>query len=174
MSGFPFDVIARWTRRWNTHEWHGRSPVPQSLSSAVAAIERDLGCWVSKKPLPDFSGYEWDILVVGEFGLAHVQLRRWDESGWGGYLRTENPLDRDLPTAQATAFLADELQGDLTGNAWIDWPSAGWDILHATVVDGTAVWVRTRDPHHPLARIGHLCTDRRTSWGPADGSPGGE
>ncbi|GAB22547.1 hypothetical protein GOPIP_031_01670 [Gordonia polyisoprenivorans NBRC 16320 = JCM 10675] len=164
MSEFPFDVTAKWTRRWHTQMWQGPSEISPAWSSAVAAIERDLGCWIDRGPLPDFADCEWDVLIVGEVGLVHVLLRHRDQSGWNGFLSTGYPLDANLSATRTTASLADELQGDLTGHARIDWPSAGWDVLHAKVIDDTAVWVATRDRTRPVARIGHLCTDCRSGW----------
>lgn len=161
-SDYPFRVVASWTRRWGTDLWLGPSELPSNWSSAVTAVENDLRCWVRKKPLPDFADHTWEVLIT-EFGGVKVQLRRHGLRGWNGDLMTVNPESVDLSTARATVHLADEVQGDLTGNAWIDWPSAGWDVLVPTVVDGIAMWVKKRDCR-PIARIGRLCEDCTEPW----------
>ena len=162
MTDFPFDVTDRWTRTWRTRHWDGATEIPSRWASAVAAVENDLSCWTRKKPLPDFTDHEWDVLVVDSDNVL-FQLRQRDSTGWGGYFMTDNPLEADRPAANCIVFLADEVQGNLTGYHRIDWPSAGWDVLDPRVVDGTAMWCRTRDGT-PIARVGALCTDCTTGW----------
>lgn len=73
----------------------------------------------------------------------------------GSYRRC---LDYRLETSptQAAVWLADDVQYELSGYEFVQWPIAGQRILHPRIIDDRPVWV---DPatDEVTSGIGELC-----------------
>ena len=62
----------------------------------------------------------------------------------------------DTTAAQATVWLAGDVQDELTGYQFVQWPIAGRRILVPQIIDGQARWVNPRTDA-VIASVGELC-----------------
>jgi hypothetical protein len=118
-------------------------------------VTRDLDCRRHGRPIT-FANVGWCFVVSDEW-LA-VGFEAPSDAGLGAYQRC---LSYRLETsaAHATVWLADDVQYELAGYEFVQWPIAGRRILDACIVDDHAVWV---DPTTDTvtASIGQLCPAR--------------
>lgn len=88
---------------------------------------------------------EWVALGFETSGVADVN----EYQRCMGYLLETSP-------AQAMVWLAQDVQDELTGNEFVQWPIAGQRILDPRIVDDHAVWVEP-STNAIAAPIGELC-----------------
>jgi GNAT superfamily N-acetyltransferase len=128
---------------------------PDAWATAARAVTRDLDCRQYGQPM-SFTGMKWSFKVsdraiaVGFAGPAGTYNRCL------GYLL-------ETSTSQALVWLADDVQYELTGYLWVQWPIAGQRILAPRLVDGHAVWVEPSTGAH-VAAIGELCSAVADRW----------
>lgn len=144
--------------------------LPPAWAIAAHAVACDLACRRHGSPI-DFTKVSWGFVVSDNEWLA-VGFRADTDADVGTY---ERCLGYRLltSTAQATVWLADDVQEQLTGHEFVQWPIAEQRVLAARVVDGQAVWI---DPgtNTAAAPIGDLCAarDARQSRVLRQGRPG--
>lgn len=126
--------------------------LPAVWASAARAVTRDLGCRRHGRPV-SFRNVMWSI--VADHGAVGVGFSLTGEADVGAYRRCMN-YRLDTTAAQALVWLADDVQYELAGYEFVQWPMAGRRILAPRVVDDRAVWV---DPITGTiaAAIGELC-----------------
>ncbi|WP_454792934.1 hypothetical protein [Mycolicibacterium lutetiense] len=99
------------------------SDLPAAWASATRAATRDLDCRRHGRPI-SFDNVMWKIsaadgsVCVG-FALAGDAYQRC------------NSYRLDTTAAQATVWMADDVQYELTGYEFVQWPIAGHRILNA-------------------------------------------
>ena len=98
----------------------------------------------------------WSILA--DHGAVCVGFALAGEADVGAYRRSMN-YRLDATAAQALVWMADDVQYELAGYEFVQWPMAGRRILVPEIVDDRAVWV---DPiaGTVVAAIGELCPPR--------------
>lgn len=143
----------------------GDPPVdlPDAWATAVRAVTRDLDCRRQGRPIT-FANVEWRFVVSDEW--VAVGFEAPGDADVGAYQRC---LSYRLETsaAQALVWLADDVQYELAGFEFVQWPVAGRRILHPRIVDGYAVWVEP-NTDAVTSPIGELCAGPTT----ASESPG--
>jgi hypothetical protein len=123
--------------------------LPDAWAAAALAVSRDLTCQ-RYGGTSSVVGMAWSFqasdgaIAVGFDGLTGIYHRCM------GYL-----LDTSAP--QATVWLAGDVQYELAGFEWMQWPIAGQNMLDARIVDDHAVWVQP-GTNAVAAPIGELCT----------------
>jgi hypothetical protein len=143
-------------RRW---QWAvGEDPpadLPVAWASASRAVTRDLGCRRHGRSVR-FDNVMWSI--VADRGAVCVGFALTGEADVGAYQRC---LDYrlDATAAQALVWMADDVQYELAGYEFVQWPMAGRRMLQAQIVDDRAVWVDTTTGT-VAAVIGELCPPR--------------
>jgi hypothetical protein len=129
--------------------------LPAAWASASRAVARDLGCRRHGRSI-SFHNVMWSILA--DDGAVCVGFALTGEADVGAYQRClEYRLD--ATAAQAIVWMADDVQYELSGYEFVQWPFDGRRMLQAQIVDGRAVWV---DPINGTvaAAIGELCPPR--------------
>jgi hypothetical protein len=145
---------------WDDPDRHWQFPVggeppgdlPSAWASACSAVTRDLGCRRHGRSI-GFDNVVWTI--VANDGAVGVGFSLTGEADVGAYRRCMD-YRLDTTAAQALVWLADDVQYELAGYEFVQWPMAGRRILVPRVVDDRAVWV---DPTTGTvaAAIGELC-----------------
>lgn len=140
-------------RRWKFS--FGDDPpddLPAAWALASRAVTRDLGCRRHGR-LISFHNVWWTILA--DDGSVCVGFELAGDADVGAYRRC-NGYRLDTTVAQATVWLADDVQYELTGYEFVQWPIAGQDILVPQIIVDRATWV---DPTTGtvIALIGELC-----------------
>lgn len=122
--------------------------LPDAWAAAARAVTRDLRCRRYGRPV-SFTGMSWSLKVSdgaiavgfdGPIGAYHRCL---------GYLL-------ETSTPQALVWLAGDVQYQLAGSEWVQWPIAGQHMLDPRLLDDHAVWVEPTT-NAVVARIGELC-----------------
>jgi hypothetical protein len=129
--------------------------LPAAWASATRAVTRDLGCRRHGRTV-SFRNVMWSILA--DHGAVCVGFALAGEADVGAYRRCMN-YRLDATAAQALVWMADDVQYELAGYEFVQWPMAGRRILVPEIVDDRAVWV---DPiaGTVVAAIGELCPPR--------------
>ena len=135
--------------------WSGDDPpgdLPAAWASATRAVTRDLGCRQHGRSI-GFDNVMWKI--AADDGSVCVGFALADDADVGAYQRC-NSYRLDTTAAQATVWMADDVQYELTGYEFVQWPIAGRRILVPQIIDDQATWV---DPKTDavIAPIGELC-----------------
>ncbi len=128
------------------------SDLPAAWASASRAVTRDLGCRLHGRRI-SFHNVFWTILT--DNGSVCVGFELAGDADVSPYRRClEYRLD--TTTAQATVWMADDVQYELGGYEFVQWPIAGQHTLIARIIDDQAVWV---DPKTGavISPIGQLC-----------------
>ncbi|WP_431241055.1 hypothetical protein ACQ86B_28555 (plasmid) [Mycolicibacterium aichiense] len=136
--------------RWWRFAMGGDPPgdLPGSWAAAARAVTRDLVCRRYGRPI-DFNGMRWSFkasdgaIAVGFDGPVGTYHRCL------GYL-----LETSAP--QAIVWLAGDVQYELAGSEWVQWPIAGQHMLDPRIVDDHAIWVEP-GTNALAAFIGELC-----------------
>ena len=71
---------------------------------------------------------------------ALVGFEANDDADVGGYQRCQS-YRLETSAAQALVWLADDVQEQLNGQEFVQWPIAGQHVLAPRIIDGQAVWV---------------------------------
>jgi hypothetical protein len=139
--------------------------LPTAWATASQAITRDLGCRRHGRPIT-FTNVAWCFLASDASMAVGFELA--GEASVDAYQRCRG-YRVNTSTAQALAWLADDVQSALTGYEFVQWPIAGQRILEPRIVDDQAVWV---DPRNDaiIAPIGGLC---EAPDGPTETRPSG-
>jgi hypothetical protein len=126
--------------------------LPAAWASATRAVTRDLGCRQHGRSI-GFDNVMWKI--AADDGSVCVGFALADDADVGAYQRC-NSYRLDTTAAQATVWMADDVQYELTGYEFVQWPIAGRRILMPQIIDDQATWV---DPKTDavIAPIGELC-----------------
>lgn len=132
--------------------------LPGAWAAAAWAVSRDLACPRYGGP-NSVVGMAWSFkafdgaIAVGFDGFSPIYHRCM------GYLL-------ETGAAQATVWLAGDVQYELAGSEWLQWPLAGRHMLDPRIVDGQAMWMEP-SADTITAPIGALCTaaDESTSTG---------
>jgi hypothetical protein len=124
--------------------------LPDAWATATRAVTRDLHCRRHGRPIT-LTNMMWRFAVSEEW----VALG-FEGADVGTYQRC---LGYRLETSpeQALVWLADDVQYELTGYEFVQWPIAGQRILEPRIIDNHAVWVDPRT-NTVTAPIGELCT----------------
>lgn len=131
--------------------------LPEAWAVAVHAVTRDLDCRRHGRPIT-FRSVEWCFLVSDEWiALGFDGVGDADVSGYRRCLSYR----LETSPAQASVWLAGDVQYTLAGSEWVQWPIAGQRMLDPRIVDDHAVWVEPRTDT-VAARIGELCSDSAT------------
>jgi hypothetical protein len=98
--------------------------------------------------------------IAADDGFVCVGFALAGDADVDAYQRC-NSYRVDTTVAQATVWLADDVQDELTGYRFVQWPIAGRRILVPQIIDDEATWV---DPttNDRIAPIGELCQKART------------
>lgn len=111
--------------------------LPAAWASAARAVTRDLGCRRNGRTV-SFRNVMWSILADGDAVCVGFALT--GEANVGAYQRClEYRLD--ATAAQAIVWMADDVQYELAGYEFVQWPFDGRRMLQAQIVDDRAVWV---------------------------------
>lgn len=96
----------------------------------------------------------WSFVVSDDEWLA-VGFGADPDADVGPYERCQS-YRLHTSAAQATVWLADDVQEQLTGHEFVQWPNADRRVLAARLVDGQAAWVEP-GTNRFAAQIGELC-----------------
>jgi hypothetical protein len=126
--------------------------LPAAWASATRAVTRDLGCRRHGRRI-SFDHVMWKI--AADNGSVCVGFALAGDADVGAYQPCNN-YRLDTTAAQATVWMADDVQYELTGYEFVQWPIAGRRILVPQIIDDQATWV---DPKTDavIAAIGELC-----------------
>lgn len=126
--------------------------LPAAWASATRAVSRDLGCRRHGRRI-SFDNVMWKI--AADNGSVCVGFALAGDADVSAYQRC-NSYRLDTTAAQATVWMADDVQYELTGYEFVQWPIAGRRILAPQIIDDKAAWV---DPTTDavIAPIGELC-----------------
>lgn len=126
--------------------------LPAAWATATRAVTRDLGCRRHGRPV-NFTNMGWCFLASGESVAVGFELA--GDADVGAYQRCDG-YRLETTAVQATVWLADDVQYELAGFEFVQWPIAGQRILIPRIINGQAVWV---DPSIDtvIAPIGELC-----------------
>jgi hypothetical protein len=126
--------------------------LPAEWASATRAVTRDLGCGRHGRAI-GFHNVMWKI--AADDGSVCVGFAVTGDADVRAYQRS---LGYRLNTtaAQATVWMADDVQYELTGYEFVEWPIVDRRILVPQIIGDQAAWV---DPKTEIviARIGELC-----------------
>lgn len=104
---------------------------------ATRAVTRDLGCRRHGRPI-SFTKVGWCFVVSD--GWVAVGFEAFGDADVGGYQRCLSYRLETFP-AQAMVWLAGDVQEQLTGHEFVQWPIAGQHVLAPRIIDDQAVWV---------------------------------
>ena len=126
--------------------------LPAVWASATRAVTRDLDCRRHGRRI-GFRNVMW--WIAADAGYIAVGFALAGDADVGAYQRC-NSYRMGATAAQATVWMADDIQYQLAGHEFVQWPIAGRRILVPQMIDGQARWV---DPKTDavIARIGELC-----------------
>jgi hypothetical protein len=111
--------------------------LPAAWAAAARAVTRDLDCRRHGRPIT-FTNVMWRFVVSGE--SVALGFEASGETDVGAYHRCMNyRLETSAP--QALVWLAGDVQYELAGYEFVQWPIAGHRILDPRIVDDQAVWV---------------------------------
>ena len=142
------------TRRWHI-SLDGQPPkdLPSPWATAVAAVSHDIHCRRHGRKI-DVEFVVWE-LTANTDGSMYIGMAITSEpanlrpfSGGSGFTV-------DASAAQATVWVAEKTQDELTGYEFVQWPIDGQRLLVPKVRNGEAVWVDTVT-HTVVAPIGAL------------------
>lgn len=128
--------------------------LPAPWAIATRAVTNDLACRRHGRPIT-FANVWWSFLVSDEWIAVGFETR--GEADVSAYQRCVNYRIDTSPT-QALVWLASDVQDELTGGEFVQWPIAGQRILDPRIVDDRAVWVEPAT-NTVTAPIGELCAD---------------
>jgi hypothetical protein len=111
--------------------------VPAAWASATRAVTRDLRCRRYGRPI-SFHNVMWTIQSDHEFISVGFALA--GDADLGAYTRCKSYRLMTTP-AQASVWMADDIQEELAGYEFVQWPIAGQHILNPELVDDQAVWL---------------------------------
>ncbi len=133
------------------------SDLPAAWASASRAVTRDLGCRRHGRRI-SFHNVWWTILT--DHGFVCVGFALVGDADVSLYRRC-NSYRLDTTAAQATVWMADDVQYELAGYEFVQWPIAGQHILIPQIIDDQAAWV---DPKTDavVAPVGELCQGPHT------------
>jgi hypothetical protein len=126
--------------------------LPAAWATATRAVTRDLACRRYGRPIT-FANVLWRFVVSDDWVALGFETR--GDADVGAYQRCLSYRLETSPT-QALAWLADDVQYELTGYEFVQWPIAGQRILSPRIVDNRAVWVEPAT-NTVTAPIGGLC-----------------
>jgi hypothetical protein len=126
--------------------------LPAAWATATRAVTRDLDCRRHGRPIT-FANVKWSFVVSDEWVALGFEAPR--HADVGSYQRCLSYLLETSP-AQALVWLAHDVQYELTGYEFVQWPVAGQRILDPRIVDDHAVWVEPTT-NTVTAPIGELC-----------------
>jgi hypothetical protein len=136
---------------------HRRRPNPPDLpgawATATRAVTRDPHCRRHGRPIT-LTNMLWRFAVSEEWVALGFETPV--DADVGAYQRCLGYRLEASP-AQALVWLADDVQYELTGYEFVQWPIAGQRILEPRIIDDHAVWVDPRT-NTVTAPIGELCT----------------
>lgn len=113
---------------------------PASWVEALDAVARDLP-WLQYGSVFRVDRLVWELLVDDRYEVSI----RWTRPGSDRFWSRFTGLSMDASFAEAAVWVAEAAQEELVqGTAVVQWPSMGWQLLTARVVDGAPSWV---DPH---------------------------
>lgn len=126
--------------------------LPVAWASATRAVAGDLGCRRNGRRI-GFDNVMWKI--ASDNGWVCVGFALGGDADANAYQRC-NSFRLDTTVAQATVWLADDVQSELAGYEFVQWPIAGTRVLVPLIIDNHATWV---DPKTDavIAPIGALC-----------------
>lgn len=128
------------------------SDLPAAWASATHAVTHDLGCRRHGQRI-GFDNVMWKI--AAHEGFVWVGFALAGDADVGAYQRC-NSYRLETTAAQATVWLADDVQYELTGYEFVQWPSEGRRILAPRLIDGQATWVEP-ETDTVIGLIGALC-----------------
>lgn len=126
--------------------------LPVAWATAARAVSRDLQCRRHGRTVT-FNNVTWS------FAVSEGWIALGFETPVGadiGCYQSCSGSELDTSPAQATVWLAQNIQDELTGGEFVQWPTAGQRILDPRIVDDHAVWVEPR-ANSVVAPIGELC-----------------
>jgi hypothetical protein len=111
--------------------------LPAAWATATSAVTRDLDCRRHGRPIT-LANVMWRFVVSGE-SIA-VGFETPGDADVGAYQRC---LSYRLETSavQALVWLANDVQYELAGYEFVQWPIVGQRVLDPRIVDDQAVWV---------------------------------
>ncbi|MFC7674346.1 hypothetical protein ACFQWH_14760 [Mycolicibacterium sp. GCM10028919] len=113
--------------------------LPAAWALATRAVVHDLGCRRHGRSV-SFRNVLWSILA--DRGAVSVGFALTGEADIGAYQRCLG-YRLDTTAAQALVWMADDVQYELAGYEFVQWPMAGRRTLQAQIVNDQAVWVDT-------------------------------
>jgi hypothetical protein len=127
---------------------------PADWVAAFAAVTRDLQCRQYGGAVP-LVGAVWTFTVTAEDWVHIGMTRLTDDSDLGGF-SVGKGYTLATTQSQATVWIAEVIQDELSGYEFVQWPSDGWRMLVPELQNDRAVWV---DPstEKVVAPIGELC-----------------
>ncbi|MCF6391098.1 hypothetical protein L2K20_29425 [Mycobacterium sp. MBM] len=126
--------------------------LPAAWATAFRAVTRDLDCRRHGRHIT-FTNVLWSIEVSEEWVALGFDT---DGAADVGSIQSSMGYLLDTTPAQAMVWLAQNVQDQLAGYEFVQWPIAGQRILDARVVDDDAVWVEP-GTNTVTAPIGELC-----------------
>ncbi|MEU1984545.1 hypothetical protein [Nocardia sp. NPDC019395] len=129
----------------------GFSP-PGAWVEALNAVSRDIRC-LQYGGRFDSSDLVWELSIDGSYTVGLGWLRPGGSDNW---VKRES-ISMDASFAVAAVWAAGVAQAELTGGLEVvHWPSTGWNLLTAQLVDESPVWIDTSDGS-VISNIGMLC-----------------
>jgi hypothetical protein len=126
--------------------------LPAEWAAASQAVTRDLNCRRYGRPVT-LRNVMWRFLAADGFVCVGFALA--GDADVGAYERCKS-YRLHTTTAQATVWMADDIQEELAGYEYVQWPIAGNHILSAEIVGNRASWINpTNDT--TVSLIGKLC-----------------
>src|SRR5690349_20708025 len=101
--------------------------LPDAWAAAASAVTRDLQCRRHGRPI-SLDNVGWQFVVADEW--VAVGLESLAPTNVGTYERCLGYRWETSP-AQASVWLADDVQDHLAGYEFVQWPIAGQRMLHA-------------------------------------------
>jgi hypothetical protein len=126
--------------------------LPTAWATAARAVTRDLDCRRHGRPIT-FANVGWRFVVSGEW--VAVGFEAPGDADVSAYRRCLS-YRLETSTAQALVWLAEDVQYELAGYEFVQWPIAGQRMLDPRILDNLAVWVEPSS-NTVTAPIGELC-----------------
>ncbi|GAA1642691.1 hypothetical protein [Nocardia ninae] len=135
----------------------GFSP-PEALVEALHAVSRDIRC-LQYGGRFDSGDLIWELSIDSSYTVGLGWLRPGGSDFWV----TREGVSMDASFAVAAVWAAGVAQGQLViGREVVHWPSRGWNLLTAQLVDELPVWIDTSDGS-VISNIGMLC-EAEANW----------